>query len=153
MTRKWTRRAFISIVTALAAGAWTSTGCGNPDEENLEVVLNADNGVALLQFSKGPALREVGGQLFFSIMDVPDKLIAIRTKADELRVVSRICTHKGCALSYISSLGRLECPCHGSLFETTGAVVTGPATKPLKSYSVSFDIANDFAMIFFEGLS
>jgi 3-phenylpropionate/trans-cinnamate dioxygenase ferredoxin component len=52
--------------------------------------------------------------------------------------IDNTCTHLGCSLSD----GRLDgsvvqCACHGSRFEvTTGAVVGGPAQKPVRSYPV-----------------
>jgi|SRR5215831_11561699 len=48
------------------------------------------------------------------------------------------CTHRGCSLA----TGKLEgttvtCPCHGSQFDvTSGAVLRGPATLPVRSRSV-----------------
>jgi cytochrome b6-f complex iron-sulfur subunit len=47
------------------------------------------------------------------------------------------CTHEGCTISYDSASNNLPCPCHGSVFATSGSVVNGPATLALKSYSVS----------------
>ncbi|MDQ2813393.1 MAG: Rieske (2Fe-2S) protein [Actinomycetota bacterium] len=44
---------------------------------------------------------------------------------------SAVCTHVGCILSEVAN-GTIDCPCHGSEFKiTTGAVVTGPAPRPL----------------------
>ena len=49
-----------------------------------------------------------------------------------------VCTHIGCSLYDGSLTGTvITCPCHGSQFEvTTGAVVSGPAREPVKTYPV-----------------
>jgi Rieske Fe-S protein len=48
------------------------------------------------------------------------------------------CTHKGCEAGYQLESGRLGCPCHGSIFNPAqgGAVVQGPAQKPLQEIKV-----------------
>ena len=51
--------------------------------------------------------------------------------------LSSICTHEGCTVGYDSASEKILCPCHGSKFNTTGSIVTGPAATPLKSYPVS----------------
>jgi cytochrome b6-f complex iron-sulfur subunit len=52
--------------------------------------------------------------------------------------LSKICTHSNCGLSgFNNSSGFLECNCHGSRFRTNGQVAVGPATTPLRSYTVS----------------
>jgi Rieske Fe-S protein len=44
---------------------------------------------------------------------------------------SAVCTHVGCIMSQVAN-GTIDCPCHGSEFKiTNGAVVTGPAPRPL----------------------
>ena len=47
-----------------------------------------------------------------------------------------MCTHAGCNVSEVVD-GIIKCPCHGSEFGLDGAVVTGPATKPLASKSIT----------------
>lgn len=44
-------------------------------------------------------------------------------------VLSLVCTHLGCTLS-VTPKG-LTCPCHGSVFDRFGAVITGPADENL----------------------
>ncbi|MGH3363170.1 MAG: FAD-dependent oxidoreductase [Nocardioidaceae bacterium] len=46
--------------------------------------------------------------------------------------VSPTCTHMGCLVSFNSAEEAWECPCHGSRFGLDGAVLQGPATRPLK---------------------
>ena len=53
--------------------------------------------------------------------------------------LSAICTHQGCTVGYNSGKADIECPCHGSVFSTTGRVLVGPASSPLRSYAVTQD--------------
>jgi cytochrome b6-f complex iron-sulfur subunit len=60
-------------------------------------------------------------------------------KADgTLIALSMLCTHVCCQLSY-STGNQLYCPCHGSLFDENGSVITGPAVLPLPSVQFTTD--------------
>jgi Rieske Fe-S protein len=52
------------------------------------------------------------------------------------------CSHEGCQLD-ITNGQRFDCPCHFSRFDNNGAVVQGPATRPLQSIPTSYDPATD----------
>jgi glycine/D-amino acid oxidase-like deaminating enzyme/nitrite reductase/ring-hydroxylating ferredoxin subunit len=45
--------------------------------------------------------------------------------------VSPTCTHMGCSLAWNAAETSWDCPCHGSRFATDGAVLDGPAVRPL----------------------
>lgn len=63
-------------------------------------------------------------------------LIIFRTGTDKYMALARKCTHQGCDVTYSHANGNVPCPCHGSVFTTSGAVTNGPALSNLKSYSV-----------------
>lgn len=48
-----------------------------------------------------------------------------------VRVLSTKCTHKGCDVLWVPSHHTFQCPCHGGIFDSKGAVVSGPPKSPL----------------------
>lgn len=50
--------------------------------------------------------------------------------------LSSVCTHQGCTVAYNLQVNKIQCPCHGSEFSTSGGVINGPAALPLASYPV-----------------
>ena len=76
------------------------------------------------------ALNAVGGFLYSG------DIIIIHSSENNFIALSKICTHEGCFVGYNHSSGQLPCPCHGSVFSTTGSVLNGPAPTSLKKYNV-----------------
>jgi cytochrome b6-f complex iron-sulfur subunit len=46
------------------------------------------------------------------------------------------CTHLGCTVPWLEAEGRFNCPCHGSIFNTRGEVLAGPAPRPLDLFPI-----------------
>lgn len=52
----------------------------------------------------------------------------------ELSAVNPTCTHKGCTVEFDKEANRFACPCHGAKYSLDGAVVEGPAERPLANF-------------------
>ncbi|MDA0999078.1 MAG: Rieske (2Fe-2S) protein [bacterium] len=59
------------------------------------------------------------------------------------RAMSAVCTHLRCTIGPFGPSGRRGkgptslCPCHGSVFDTEGRVLSGPAPRPLAFFRLS----------------
>ncbi|MBK8150901.1 MAG: Rieske 2Fe-2S domain-containing protein [Acidobacteria bacterium] len=59
----------------------------------------------------------------------PGRNVAVFRDAEGVFAISTVCTHLGCIVK--AGKSGFDCPCHGSGFAKDGAVVKGPAPKPL----------------------
>ena len=89
-----------------------------------------------LSLAENPDLADAGGILLFT--QAPGKTIFVTRVSDtELRALSGVCTHAGCIVEWEGS--RFDCPCHGSQFTATGAVMKGPAGTPLRTFTTMLE--------------
>lgn len=70
---------------------------------------------------------------------LPEHKVFVFRDHEGVRAVSAVCTHLGCVLKWADN--EFLCPCHGSRFDETGRVRSGPAPSPLAWYRV--DLAPD----------
>ena len=61
---------------------------------------------------------------------------AFKTEDGKIVAYSPNCTHLGCAYQWEESRNRFECPCHNSIFDISGKVISGPAPRPLDTLPV-----------------
>jgi Rieske Fe-S protein len=126
----------IGISTVSLAGAASFVSCAPSAQEGSRNVA-AQGGVLVGKTSDFP---KVGSSLEFDFGGSP--AIAVRTATLQTQglsangsnfvALSRICTHLGCTLNLPDGAGNMGCGCHGSVFTAqSGAVVNGPASKPL----------------------
>ena len=53
--------------------------------------------------------------------------------------LSSKCTHLGCTVPWVGKEMKFACPCHGSSYDITGAVINPPAPRPLDTYPISIE--------------
>jgi cytochrome b6-f complex iron-sulfur subunit len=63
--------------------------------------------------------------------------LVVHASQNAFTVLTAVCTHQGCTISGFQDQ-IFMCPCHGSEFSTTGAVVRGPAATPLRQFAAQF---------------
>jgi len=96
-------------------------------------VLPAGSGTGTIDLTSSAfaSLKTVGGYAYNG------NVIIIRSSATNYIAMSSICTHQGCTVGYNSSVKKLECPCHGAVYNTNGTVLQGPAQSALTQYTAT----------------
>jgi len=81
---------------------------------------------------------QVGSPVYF---DYPSGYPNVLFKRSDgsLAAYSLLCTHVCCEVTYESSSNVFYCPCHGSVFDSSGRVTRGPAGSPLPSITLTVD--------------
>lgn len=80
-------------------------------------------------------LATVGGAAL--VQSSSASVLVSRQSQDTFAAVTAICTHEQCTVTGFQN-SRYVCPCHGSQYTTTGAVVQGPATRSLQTFGTRF---------------
>lgn len=63
----------------------------------------------------------------------------VKNSAGEVTALSSTCTHLGCRVSWDAEDEVLKCPCHGGVFDRTGAVKAGPPPAPLEKLATRLE--------------
>ena len=91
-------------------------------------------------FVKIGSAQDVGDGMM-RVFEVEGTKVNVANAGGQLYAIDDTCTHAGCSLAN----GRLEgttvtCACHGSQFDvTSGAVLRGPAQRPVRAHAVRVD--------------
>jgi menaquinol-cytochrome c reductase iron-sulfur subunit len=112
-----------SVSKSESGGEWTEIGEINnlPDGRPVEIVFHRNRADAWERTS--------------------EKLTAwvTRTSASSVVAFGPQCTHLGCAHHWDAVKKEFICPCHNSRFSIAGAVLGGPASRPLDRYDVKVE--------------
>lgn len=74
----------------------------------------------------------IGDSYLFRYPTEDEPAVLIRLGENEIVAFSQKCTHLGCVVYFQPDKERWHCPCHEGNFDArTGAVVSGPPTRPL----------------------
>jgi len=111
--------------TACAVGYPVLTFLAFPQRLNTEKPLEVDLA------SLGP------GQAHYA--QVRGRPVVVLAVDGEPLVLSASCTHLGCSVIWDAGDAVFRCPCHGAVFDATGAVVSGPVNVPLKRLPFAVD--------------
>ena len=63
----------------------------------------------------------------------------VRLEDGGFLALSRKCTHLGCTVNWRADQQRFVCPCHASVFDGMGGVLTAPAPRPLDLYEIRIE--------------
>ena len=74
--------------------------------------------------------------------------VYVLRRAEQVKVLSNICTHLSCRVTWRSEGQEYHCPCHDASFDIEGEIVTGPQPRPLVEYETKVEEGNLF--IFFK---
>ena len=90
----------------------------------------------IIDLADHPDLIEFGSWKSISFSQELIHLLVVHLGDKEWTAVWKYCSHGFCELEWSPSDSAIKCPCHHSLFNTEGAVLVGPATENIRSYSI-----------------
>ena len=158
-TTEPTRRDMLFIangaVAAVGVGAlaWPLISHMNPDASTLalastEVDISSipEGGILTVKWRGKPVFvrhrtkKEIEEAANVKAADMPDpQADSARVKKPEWLVVVGVCTHLGCVpLGHSGDYDGWFCPCHGSVYDTSGRIRKGPAPRNLEVPAYAF---------------
>ena len=129
---------------SLAAVGSILQGCGgggNPSSPSSNVpALSTVNGTVAgntvtVTIDASSPLAAAGGAAL--VQSAAGSYLVSRSAQDTFTALTAVCTHQGCTITGFQNATYI-CPCHGSQFSTSGAVLQGPAPSSLRSFATSF---------------
>lgn len=139
-----TRRQFCSqacgaVGLAALGGALQACGGGLTSASSVpalpRVSATAANGAVTLTIDSNSPLASVGSAAL--VQSSNGLFLVARTAQDSFTALTSTCTHQACTITGYENQNYV-CPCHGSRFDTSGRVTSGPAPRALRTYQTQF---------------
>ncbi|HSI74798.1 MAG TPA: Rieske (2Fe-2S) protein [Lunatimonas sp.] len=138
------RREFLKKSGSLAVmsvfGVSFFTGCSSDDNEptpdpspTSESGITTTADAITVDLTLATSLAADGGW----VLVTAPRVLIVNMGNNTYNALTSICTHEQCDRFWSFANDVFTCACHGSRFDRNGAVVTGPATQPLRSYPTS----------------
>jgi cytochrome b6-f complex iron-sulfur subunit len=125
----------VSLITVGAA----LQSCGSPTDPSgisapLLATINGSvaSGAVTVTVDAASPLASTGSAAL--VQSSAGNFLVSRTGSDAFTALTAVCTHEGCTITGFAS-PLYVCPCHGSQYNTTGAVVRGPANNALRQFT------------------
>jgi quinol---cytochrome c reductase iron-sulfur subunit, bacillus type len=93
---------------------------------------------ALTEDEPTPVTLRVSRQDGFT-QTVERYVVFLVKSGERVTALSSTCTHLGCRVGWDSEAKQLKCPCHGGVYDRTGAVIAGPPPAPLATVITRVD--------------
>ena len=132
-----------SAITACGAGTSSSSAAGNA--ATTQAATGTTPAAPASSAAAGGASSSSATNALAATSKIPvgsgmifpePQVVVTQPTAGEFKAFSAVCTHMGCIVNQISNQ-TIDCPCHGSQYSiTTGAVVAGPAPRPLPAKQI-----------------
>ena len=74
-------------------------------------------------------------------------VFVVRTNDKTVQVLSNICTHLGCRVTWHPNIEHYISPCHDGHFDLLGAVLSGPPPRPLDEFTTKIENGNLFIQL------
>ena len=117
-----------ALAAAAAASAWLAQRFARPAATTGQFGGLFDmGGIAELPAAGAAPRHEPVGR--FWLVRAPAGLLALH----------KACTHLECLCAWDPQTNEFVCPCHGSRFASDGALLTGPAPRPLDRFAVRIE--------------
>jgi cytochrome b6-f complex iron-sulfur subunit len=139
------RRAFCvhacQAVSLAAVGAALPACGGSPSSPSNSApslaTINAavGSGSISITIDSSSPLASVGAAAL--VQSAVGNYLVSRSGQDSFVALTAICTHEQCTVTGFQN-SRYVCPCHGSQYSTTGAVLQGPAPRALQQFVTTF---------------
>jgi Rieske Fe-S protein len=128
-----TRREFLRCAASTSIGLVATGACASVVTRPVPVA----GGIARLRLAEFPSLASADGRATIQPDGFASPVVVLALGGDQYSALTLQCTHQGCTVN--PGAVNLVCPCHGSTFDRRGAVLRGPAERPLPRFRVSRD--------------